>query len=186
MPSILNPLPDEANPAAKTDAVPTSTGKDAQHPASRGGSRDIAKEQMLTGQAEPEGPQFKNDLEQFAFEDLQIDKMLIHTVAARTKQPFFDPHAPLKEEHNNTARSNPGSDNGDDEPHSRYYPEPEDPTANFKYRLGRSHFKDTLNGDTGCLLKKPDLCPNVSFVRAAYCAKSSAKNSHRELAQMGK
>ena len=43
-----------------------------------------------------------------------------------------------------------------------------------------------MNGDTGCLLKKPELCPNVAFVRASYCSKSNAKNSHRELASVGK
>ena len=59
-------------------------------------------------------------------------------------------------------------------PEKRYKPEAVDPTADFKYKLGKHHFKDQLNGDAGCLMKKPQLCPEITFVRAQYIAKRAA------------
>ena len=35
-------------------------------------------------------------------------------------------------------------------------------------------------------MKKPKLCPEITFVRAQYIAKSAAQNSHRELSHLGK
>ena len=106
MPPILNPLPDgveEKKADAAADAGPSTkptptaaAGK--PNPAevldSRGKPRD--PKDMVSGASsangEPEAPAFRNDLDQFPFEDLQVEKLHIYTVPARQKSEFTDPY----------------------------------------------------------------------------------------------
>jgi hypothetical protein len=75
--------------------------------------------------------------------------MLIGTVEARKRETFVDPFAPVKDVTSptaggaETARSMNQSQEGEPaKPMKVYKPEPEDPTAEFRYKLGKSHFKD--------------------------------------------
>ena len=68
--------------------------------------------------------------------------MLIGTVVARTREAFVDPFAPVKDVASPTSGGAETEEGEPAKPMKVYKPEPEDPTAEFRYKLGKSHFKD--------------------------------------------
>ena len=46
--------------------------------------------------------------------------------------------------------------------------------GSFKYRLGKKQYKDSEQGDLGCLYKRPEVMPRLFFIRASFCSKLNA------------
>ena len=123
----------------------------------------------------------KNDLEKFAYEELDIANCLIQEIAAKKKNEFVDPFvyeenkdetidepvAEIKKSVDSKAKQNTSTN----EPPPAT---PDQDDGTFKYLLGKKHYKDTDSGDVGCLYKAPDVVPNIFFIRASFCGKLNA------------
>ena len=107
----------------------------------------------------------KNDIEKYATEDLALDTILIHTIPARKKKTFVDPYPydpnaePLEETQANVGAPGTAETKEEESPYERL--------------LGEVQLKDVNGGDAGCLYKKPDIFPQVFFIRASFVSKLS-------------
>lgn len=103
MPPVLNPLDADKTPPAGAD---NPGSRDSMNkPPTVGGKTSVERTSAELGSigsigvTSDENPTIilKNDLEKFAFEELQLEKQLITTIAAKKKNEFVDPFAPEEE-----------------------------------------------------------------------------------------
>ena len=138
----------------------------------------------------------KNDLEKFEYQELTLDQVLVTSIEPRKKSEFVDPFS-FDEESKETevepevpvqqTKPPPGKPGG------KNVPSPEVPATavevddgSFKYRLGKKHYKDTDQGDSGCLYKRPEVMPQIFFIRASFAGKLNSQMPHEELKHIGK
>ena len=180
MPAVLNPLDDKTSnqelPPGSRDSAP------AKAPGTRNvperSSADMGSMGSLGVTSEQENNIIlKNDIEKFSFEELTLDSVLIDTIAAKKKNDFVDPFAleeekkvdldiPAPEVSKPVAQQKGKNAAAANEP-----AEPEVDDGSFKYRMGKKQYKDTEQGDMGCLYKRPEVMPHLFFIRASFAGK---------------
>lgn len=195
MPPVLNPLDADKTPAQGAD-IPGSRDS-VTKPPTVGGKTSVERTSAELGSigsigvTSDENPTIilKNDLEKFAFEELQLEKQLITTIAAKKKNEFVDPFA-LDEEKKEQSQQDETLAEISKQSLSKKQPSVINPAdippveeddGSFKHRLGKKHYKDGEEGDLGCLYKEPDVMPNLFFIRASFCNKLNAQMPHAEL-----
>lgn len=92
----------------------------------------------------------KNDIEKFAYEELNLAQVLIETIAAKKKSEFVDPFG-IEEEKKEVAEEVPEPVNTKAPPPNKKGAAANEPLAtveevddgSFKFRLGKKQYKDT-------------------------------------------
>ena len=183
MPPVLNPLDKE--PAAP----PTGEGQNAsKEQLNKKDSRlDQFSAHSLPSSADPEGtPMLKNDIERYQTEDLALDTVLISTIPARKRTKFVDPFPYDPTAENNPDEAGNASLPPNNLPASTEQTIEEDAGPKYNYLLGETQFKDSNGGDAGCMYKKPEIMPQIFFIRASYVNKVSCQMPHPEVQYLGK
>lgn len=196
MPAVLNPLDDKASnqelPPGSRDSAPAKLAGARNVP--ERSSADMGSMGSLGVTSEQENNIIlKNDIEKFSFEELTLDAVLIDTIAAKKKSDFVDPFA-LDEEKKDEAEtpapevSKPVAQQqkGKNAAVANEPVEPEVDDGSFKYRLGKKQYRDTEQGDMGCLYKRPEVMPHLFFIRASFAGKLNSQMPHEELKHIGK
>jgi hypothetical protein len=100
---------------------------------------------------------------------------LLATIPPKTQEQFEDPYKydPAVEQ------PTEGEGTANAPPTARE--EVEDPTASFKYLLGKEHVKDSQGGDAGSLCKTANFHPYVAFIRSQFCGRKQNSISHQDV-----
>ena len=199
MPAVLNPL--DADKSESKDGAPAGSRDSTNKPITAGNAReaairssaDMGSMQSMGVNSEQEPTIIlKNDIEKFAYEELTLEKVLIDSIAAKTKDKFVDPFSTEEEEKKDEdavpeVPTKPGTaaKNTKGKPVEEEVVEEVD-DGSFRYRLGKKQYKDADQGDLGCLYKEPEVMPRLFFIRASFCSKLNAQMPHEELKHIGK
>ena len=152
---------------SRDSKLPTSQGKAlAQERSSQ--EMGLGSMGSMNAASEQEGTiLLKNDIEKFEYQELTLDQVLVSSIDARKKSEFVDPFG-FDEENKETVEEPevPVQTKPPPSKPGKNVPSPEVPATavevddgSFKYRLGKKHYKDTDQGDSGCLYKRPEVMP---------------------------
>ena len=119
--------------------------------------------------------EIKTDLDHFKFSEISPVEALITAIAARKPRNFVDPFI-------YTEPVDEGVTIEDTNKPVRIQPTIKKvPT----FLLGNKRIQDEKSGDAGGIYKRPEITPNVFFVRANYVAPANSTMTHSELKGMG-